>query len=281
MGDVMAILSEIMPEDTPKPFFVTIPHSGEQIPESADWLKGLDEVTLMGDVDRFVDQLYQTHLRQLKIPFIKTQWHRYAADLNRLDTDVDCEAVMGNPNPAGQFPRGFHWVYNTHNEKILKAPLSLDVHNSLVKQVYEPFHKSIRDFYNRFEKLGFKNIFHCDLHSMPSVGTTQHRDPGERRADVVISDSKGKSCRKEFVDLVIACFEKENFKVKYNWPYFGGRLTEQYGQPEKGHHVVQIELNRSLYMNETTKKWDNQNGPRLSSRLEKVMHELLAQIETH
>jgi N-formylglutamate amidohydrolase len=276
----MVILSDNKPENTQIPFFVTIPHSGEQIPDEANWLKGLDEVTLMGDVDRFVDRLYEAHLQKMKIPFIKTQWHRYAADLNRLDSDVDCEAVLGNANPAGRFPRGFHWVYNTHNEKILKSPLSLDVHNRLVKKIYQPFHQKLSEYYERFENMGFKSIYHCDLHSMPSVGTNQHRDPGEQRADVVISDSKGKSCQKEFVDLVIECFENENFKVNYNWPYFGGRLTEQYGHPEKGHHVVQIELNRSLYMNESTKIWDNVKGSQLSARLEKVLHVLVAKIKT-
>jgi N-formylglutamate amidohydrolase len=114
---------------------------------------------------------------------------------------------------------------------------------------------------------------------MPSIGTNQHRDPGEKRADVVISDSHGKSCSKDFLDLVVDCFEKENFKVSYNWPYFGGRLTEQYGQPQKGHHVVQIELNRALYMNEITKQWDEVKGPLLSLKLEKVLHEILAEIK--
>jgi N-formylglutamate amidohydrolase len=275
----MAIVGPLKPENTNKAFFVTIPHSGEEIPDEAQWLKNLDEVVLMGDVDRYVDRLYETHLNNLKIPFVKTQWHRYAADLNRLASDVDCEAVLGNTHSAGTFPRGFHWVYNTLNEKILKAPLSIDVHNALVKKVYDPFHERVKDFYLRYEAMGFKNIYHCDLHSMPSVGTSQHRDPGEKRADVVISDSHGKSCNKDFLDLVVACFEKEKFKVSYNWPYFGGRLTEQYGQPTKGHHVVQIELNRSLYMNETTKQWDVVKGPQLSLKLEKVLHELLAQIK--
>lgn len=230
----------------------TLPHSGEQIPPEAQWLVGLDEVTLMGDVDRFVDRLYQESLAKLTIPSVKTQWHRYAADLNRLPSDIDAEAVRGNANPPGTFPRGFHWVYNTRGEKILEQPLSQETHQALVDRVYTPFHKEVQALASQLLAQG--ELFHLDLHSMPSVGTAQHRDPGEVRKDVVISDSKGKSCSALFKDVVIESFQKEGFSVAYNWPYFGGRLTEHYGHPEHNHHVVQVELNRSLYMDEATKK---------------------------
>lgn len=251
-----------------KPFFVSIPHSGEKIPPEAQWLTGLPEVVLMGDVDRYVDRLYESILKQNHIPFIKTEWHRYAADLNRLPTDIDCEAVIGNAQKAGTFPRGFHWVYNTHNEKILQQPLSLDVHQALVKRVYDPFHAEIKKQYLEFSQQGFKNIYHCDLHSMPSLGTNQHRDPGKKRADVVISDSQGKSCSAEFLALVIDSYKAADFTISYNWPYYGGRLTEQYGEPEtKGHHVVQIELNRSLYMDEVTKQWIEPKAQLLQAKL--------------
>jgi N-formylglutamate amidohydrolase len=230
----------------------TFPHSGEMIPPEAHWLKGLDEVSLMGDVDRFVDRLYEPYLRQFQIPFVKTQWHRYAGDLNRLPDDVDCEAVVGNPQPPGTFPRGFHWVYNTHGVKILERPLSLEVHQQIVRRVYEPFHLDLKSL---AQKLLFSGpVYHLDLHSMPSLGTAQHRDPGEYRKDVVISDCKGKSCSIEFRELVLNSYQDAGFSVAYNWPYFGGRLTEHYGKPELGHHVLQIELNRALYMDEVTKQ---------------------------
>lgn len=250
----------------------TIPHSGEEIPPEAHWLKGLDEITLMGDVDRFVDQLYETSLEKLQIPYVKTQWHRYAADLNRLDTDVDAEAVQGSSTPIGTYPRGFHWVYSTRGEKILLSPLTPEAHQKLVERVYHPFHHDVRELADSLQGLN-KNIviYHLDLHSMPSLGTPQHRDPGEYRKDVVVSDSKGKSCSEEFKNLVINSFEELGFSVAYNWPYFGGRLTEQYGRPDQNHHVVQVELNRALYMDENTKKIKMELAEPLKNKLFKVL----------
>lgn len=236
------------------PFFVTMPHSGEAVPESCSWLKKLPETILMCDVDRYIDVLYEPSLKTLKIESHKTDWHRYAVDLNRIPSDVDETSVIGSKNPAGSFNRGFHWVVTTQNDQLMPQPIDQKHHEELKALIYEPFHASVQSIYKKFKSQGFENVFHLDAHSMPSIGTSMHRDPGERRADIVISDSLGKSCNIKFRDLVIAAYVSAGFKVGYNWPYVGGRLTEQYGQPLQGQHTLQVELNRDLYMDEQTKK---------------------------
>jgi N-formylglutamate amidohydrolase len=237
-----------------KALFVSIPHSGEKVPPQTPWLNSLPEEVLMCDVDRYVDFLYEPALQKLKLPFVKTEWHRYAADLNRLPDDVDASSVEGHKNPAGSFSRGFHWVITTYKTPVQPAPMSLQAHNELVKLIYDPFHSGIKKLADQAWSTGAKKIYHIDAHSMPSVGTSEHRDPGERRADIVVSDSKGVSCDREFKDLVIAAYVTAGFKVAYNWPYFGGRVTEQYGNPSAGHNTLQVELNRDLYMDEKSKK---------------------------
>lgn len=232
--------------------FATIPHSGEKVPDFCDWLMGLPENILMYDVDRFVDQLYQDNLQKLGIEFVKTDWHRYAADLNRVPQDVDSASVQGSPEKPGVHNRGFHWQITTDNHPLMKKPIPQETHQKLVDLIYTPFHKSVAVLADKTKKS--QGLVHLDLHSMPGLGTAQHRDPGERRADIVVSDCKGKSARADFVDLVILSYVRAGFKVGYNWPYFGGRVSEQYGNPGGGHHAIQVELNRSLYMDEVTKK---------------------------
>ena len=266
------------PKNTSKALIATIPHSGEKVPEFCEWLQGLPEPLLMCDVDRFVDHLYEAALQQLRIPFAKTEWHRYAADLNRIPEDVDASSVVGHAKPAGTNARGFHWVITTKNEPLMKQPMPHDQHKQLVELIYEPFHQSVRDLYENQHKQGHQEIFHLDLHSMPSLGTKQHRDPGERRADIVVSDCLGKSSRRDFVDVVIAAYARAGFKVGYNWPYMGGRVSEQYGQPAKGHHTVQVELNRSLYMDEDTKKLKVDLLGGIQSKLLAALTDILAQM---
>lgn len=239
------------------PFFVTMPHSGEKIPDSCTWLSGLPEEILMCDVDRFIDLLYEPALKSLEILSHKTIWHRYAVDLNRIPSDIDETSVVGSKNPAGSFDRGFHWVVTTYNHTLMEKPMSVDLHSDLKQLIYDPFHQKVQSIYADFKMQGHQQIFHIDAHSMPSVGTSMHRDPGQRRADVVVSDSLGKSCHPHFRDLVISAYTIAGFKVGYNWPYIGGRLTEQYGRPEIGQQTIQVELNRDLYMDEKTKKLKN------------------------
>lgn len=263
------------------PFFASIPHSGEKVPEFCTWLQGLDEKVLMCDVDRFVDQLYEHTLDQLQIPFEKTQWHRYAADLNRIPEDVDAGSVEGASLPKGTHSRGFHWEITTTEIPLMKEPMSVENHQKLVQLIYEPFHQRVRNLYDSFKNMGASEVYHLDLHSMPGVGTHQHRDPGERRADVVVSDCMGKSSKSEFVDLVITSYVKAGLKVGYNWPYFGGRVSEQYGQPGLGQHCVQVEVNRSLYMDEVTKQLQPELFSKTQAKLQEALrrvHQGLAQL---
>ncbi len=225
----------------------------------------------MCDVDRYVDRLYEPTLQSLQIPFIKTEWHRYAADLNRIPEDVDSTSVLGNTTKAGTHNRGFHWVVTTTGIPLMKEPMPLDMHQKLVKLIYEPFHQQVRNQYGNFESQGAKTIYHLDAHSMPSVGTKMHKDPGERRADIVVSDSLGKSSKPQFVDLIINSYVRAGFKVGYNWPYVGGRVTEQYGKPEIGHHTVQVEMNRSLYMDEATKAFKPEEAKAVQAKVQKAI----------
>lgn len=237
-----------------KPLLITIPHSGERVPKEAPWLEGLPETLLMFDVDRYVDRLYAPALKDLSLPSVKTEWHRYAIDLNRLPDDVDSGTVEGDKNPKGKFSRGLHWAITTTGEVLLPQPMSRATHDILVEKYFRPFHKHVERELQALRERGAKTTYHLDAHSMPSVGTKEHRDPGERRADIVVSDCEGKSCSAAFKDLVMSSYRDAGFKVAYNWPYVGGRVTETYGHPERGQEAIQVELNRSLYMNEQTKK---------------------------
>jgi len=237
-----------------KAFFITIPHSGERIPAETPWLHGLPEPIVMSDVDRYVDRLYQPVIQELKIPYVKAEWHRYVVDLNRLPDDIDVDSVIGSKNPSGKFTRGIHWVKTMNEARLMPEPITPELHDQLVAKYFEPFHVDVRAIYQKYFKQGAKKVYHLDAHSMPSVGTKAHRDPGERRADVVVSDWEDKSCEPSYLKLVCEAYASTGLKVAVNWPYVGGRVTETYGKPELGQHAVQVELNRALYMDEVSKK---------------------------
>lgn len=263
-----------------KPLLVTIPHSGEEIPAEAAWLSHLEERLLMYDVDRYVDELYAPTLNELKIAWIKTHWHRYACDLNRLASDVDVASVIGSENLRGTFPRGLHWSMTTTGEPLMPGPISIDRHNAIVAKCLTPFHEAVADVAEIVRPKNLRSraapLYHLDLHSMPSFGTREHRDPGEWRADLVISNQDGASSSKEFFEMICAVGRAQGFEVRQNWPYKGGRITEAYGRPHEGWETVQIELNRKLYMDEKSKR----KNPILFHATQSRVCRMLAQIHS-
>ena len=62
-----------------------------------------------------------------------------------------------------------------------------------------------------------------------------------------------------------------------NKPYAGGYITEHYGRPHAGLHALQVEINRALYMNETT--FDKSSGfDRIRRDLEGMVRAVMASL---
>lgn len=257
-----------------KAFFISIPHSGERVPAEAAWLKDLPENILMCDIDRYVDRLYAPTVADLKLSCVTTQWHRYVVDLNRLPDDVDADSVEGHANPSGKFTSGLHWVKTTQGHTLMKQPITKQLHDQLVARYFQPFHDDVGDIYNFFRERGAERIFHLDAHSMPSKGTAAHRDPGETRADIVVSDCEGKSCDRSFKDLVTEAYANTGLKVAYNWPYMGGRVTQTYGQPQNGQQAIQVEISRALYMDEESKQLVPEKAKALMVKLDAAVRHI-------
>lgn len=258
--------------------FLSVPHSGEKVPAETTWLHHLPEQLLMFDVDRYVDRLYRPAVETLDLPWVVAEWHRYVVDLNRLPDDVDAGSVLGAPHSVGQFNQGFHWVKTTGGFELMKSPISEALHRQLESKYFWPFHHQVESLYKKFREAGAKKIYHIDAHSMPSRGTSAHRDPGEERADIVVSDFHGKSCETWFRHLVVNSYQEAGFKVAVNWPYIGGRVTQTYGQPDRGQHAIQVELKRSLYMDENSKTLRDETEEEVQAKLTFAIQKIHSQL---
>lgn len=80
-----------------------------------------------------------------------------------------------------------------------------------------------------------------DLHSMPPLGP--------RRARIVIGDRFGASAAARFTRRVQAEAEALGLPCELNAPYAGGHIVERHGRPAGNVHALQLELDRSLYLN--------------------------------
>ncbi len=236
------------------PFFVTIPHSGLQIPLEADWLKGTPDSILNCDVDFYVDELYAPALKKFKIPFFFFPWHRYAVDVNRFSEDISHLTVENTKVSNLESPSDVHWHHTTKGDILIQQKLSQELHQKLIQKYFDPFHQKILDQFEDFKNQAKEQVYLLDLHSMPSQGLDFHKDSGHKRVDIVLGTNKKKSSQQDFIDLVLDAYKRSGFKVGIDWPYKGGSITQLYGDYSKGQNVIQVEVNRSLYMDETTKE---------------------------
>ena len=95
-------------------------------------------------------------------------------------------------------------------------------------------------------------MWHVNCHSMPAVGDVNADDPGRERADVVLGDRDGTTCESAFTALAARLFAERGYSVAVNDPYKGVELVRLHGRPAERRHSLQVELKRTLYMDEHT-----------------------------
>ena len=89
-----------------------------------------------------------------------------------------------------------------------------------------------------------------DCHSMPHEAIETHSRPGHARPDVVLGDRFGAAAARDVVDRIESAFAAAGLRTARNAPFAGAYIAQAYGRPSRNQHVVQIEIDRALYMDE-------------------------------
>ncbi len=99
-------------------------------------------------------------------------------------------------------------------------------------------------------KARFGESILIDCHSMPheAIEAAPGRPGG--KPHVVLGDRFGAACGPAIIDRIEAAFTAAGLRVARNSPFAGAYITQHYGRPSRGQHVVQVEIDRALYMDE-------------------------------
>src|SRR5918997_1058240 len=236
------------------PFVFNVPHAGAVYPASFLAASRLDAMALRRSEDAFVDELFATVVG-LGAPLMAACFPRAYFDLNRRPFDVDSRMFDGRLPPfantrsmrvaggLGTIPR-----IVADGQEIYHSRLRVDEALHRIEWLYKPYHRGLRQLVRRTGQ-AFGHAILIDCHSMPSSSVS--REDGAK-ADIVLGDRYGTSCAVLLIDLVEAALRGRGYTVVRNKPYAGGFITEHYGEPALGRHALQIEINRSLYMDERT-----------------------------
>ncbi|MHA1599115.1 MAG: N-formylglutamate amidohydrolase [Alphaproteobacteria bacterium] len=268
----------LRPPQWTAPLVFASPHSGRDYPAEFIAASRLDATTLRRSEDAFVDEFFAA-APAYGAPLLKARFPRAYIDANREAWELDPDMFDG-PLPdfvnsasprikagLGTIPRVV-----ANGEEIYASKLPFDDARHAIEDNYMPYHAALAGLLA--EATGkFGGCLLVDCHSMPSVGGPMDRDPGFRRVDFVLGDRHGDSCSPLIADLAAATLLDMDFAVTRNNPYAGGFTTIHYGDPENGIHVLQIEINRGLYMDEMrVRRGDGHRG--LCDRMETLIEAL-------
>ncbi|MEM8575215.1 MAG: N-formylglutamate amidohydrolase [Pseudomonadota bacterium] len=257
------------------PLVFNSPHSGRVYPSTFLEASKLDPLTLRRSEDAYVDELFG-FASALGAPLLHAHFPRAYLDVNREPYELDPILFRdGLPHYANtqsvRVVGGLGTIARivSESQEIYREPLTVETALQRIHGLYVPYHETLMALLTEAKReFGFAILIDC--HSMPS---SPQADKRACRADIVLGDRFGTSCSSELTRLAAKSLETLGFGVALNKPYAGGYITEHYGRPHKAQHVLQIEVNRALYMDETTFERSDHFGT-LRDKLEAVIREL-------
>jgi N-formylglutamate amidohydrolase len=228
------------------------PHSGSYMPPEFLKTTVLSERELRQSEDCYVDELFSGCLDH-GAPLLRALVSRAYLDFNRepfeLDGRMFAESLPGFMNPGSpRVAAGFGTVprYVGDGLEIYRSKLPLAEALARIENAYRPYHRALNALMNEArERAGLVLLLDC--HSMPCQSMN-----GRSAADIVLGDRFGSSCSPDLISAIETYFVGKGLHVVRNRPYAGAFITSTYGAPQQGHHAIQIELNRALYMKERT-----------------------------
>lgn len=258
------------------PIVFNSPHSGARLPLQFLQNSKLSASALRQSEDCFVDELFGA-CQNLGAPMLRALISRAYIDLNREPFELDArmfhENLPGHMNPSSpRVASGLGTIPKlvAEGEEIYRGKIHLDEALSRIEQIYRPYHRSLTALLNEcYNATGFSLLIDC--HSMPSSAVKTLHVPA---ADIVLGDRFGAACSSDIADTVESLLTMEGFNVLRNRPYAGGFITETHGAPHHNRHALQIEINRSLYMNEKTQQ-KNANFAAVQMQLQSAIKHLI------
>ena len=247
----------IAPAEWTAPAVFNSPHSGRDFPEDFLRQSRLPLMTLRKSEDCFVDELFLSCVEH-GAPMLRALAPRSYVDLNRepyeldprmFSSDLPGYANTGSPRVAGglgTIPR-----IVSEGEDIYRGRIDFADARRRIEQIYIPYHRTLSALTNAvLSKAG--EVLLVDCHSMPASATAHVVPSAAGSVDVVLGDRFGASCAEDISAFVEERLQRHGLRVLRNKPYAGGFITQNHGAPHRGQHALQVEINRSLYMNETT-----------------------------
>ena len=228
-----------------------LPHSGRDYGVSFLNQSILDKISIRSSEDAFLDQLIDG-IEKYGAPKIIANAPRAFIDLNRSTDELDPALISGiknnmrNPRISsglGVIPRVV-----SHGKEIYRGKLSLEQAQSRIEYYWKPYHKDLANLLKRAQSIYGQSLL-IDMHSMPHEAVST-QSSFIRAPEIIVGDRFGMSSDPEFTNLIVSILKQHGFRVAKNNPFAGAFITKHHGKIKERTHAIQLEIDRSLYMDE-------------------------------
>lgn len=235
---------------SPVPVLITVPHAGRAYPPALLARLRDPESAALRLEDRHADLLAAEVARLSGAMLLVARAPRAMIDLNRAPEDVDWGMFNGRNgsghSPGGRARSGLGLIPRRVPGlgELWKRNHAADELDERIASVHEPYHAELsRSLWALRDRWGAALL--VDFHSMPPLAPPLG---AARGAEFVLGDRFGASCNGRIVAAGFEYLAGEGRLAAHNRPYAGGYVLERHGACAGGVHALQIEIDRSSYL---------------------------------
>ncbi|MEH6550646.1 MAG: N-formylglutamate amidohydrolase [Pseudomonadales bacterium] len=221
-----------------------IPHSSTLIPEDQRQLLQFTESELAAELlaltDHFTEELFSPHAGPDDVALVFPV-SRLVTDVERFSDDAD--------ETMSKVGMGAIYTHSSQRKRFRLAPEPSE-RDALLNLYYVPHHQAFGEAVaTQLEKDGTALIIDC--HSFPSKALPYEPDQDPDRPVFCIGTDDFHT-PKGLVEEIAHYLESAGYSVKVNAPFAGSIVPMAYYGKNDHVHSLMLEINRALYMDETT-----------------------------
>ena len=240
------------PEVPQSPLLLAVPHAGRRYPPGLAEQARVPMERLRALEDRHADRLVEQAVAEGATAIV-ARLARAAIDLNRDPREIDPAMIEGSISAdrlllsgkvragLGLFPRRLPAC-----GELWRGRMTVGETARRIAEAHEPYHRALAERLEAIRAI-FGVAILIDCHSMPPLPVRQAGGP----VRIVVGDRFGAGASAAVVDVAMAVIEGAGLRAARNHPYAGGYTIDRHGRPRRQVHAIQIEFDRSLYLDAT------------------------------
>jgi len=245
---------------------VSVPHCGVAFPSELKEHYKKEKIDFPDDTDFFVDKVYD-FVTDMGITLIYAHYNRWVIDLNR-------SPVNQNLYNDGRLITGLTPTTDFLGNVLYKStefePTEAEVFRRKEKY-YVPYYQTIQNLLNDFKK-EFGTAVLWDAHSIRRLVPTIQTAPFP---SFILGTNDGQSANVALIEAAKQGISSSGKDLSYNHPFKGGNITRHFGKPAENIHAIQLEMIKTLYMDDAELTYHSERAEELKNSLKNTFKLML------